>query len=224
MSVGTTALSHLKLASNRTCRENCCAEGLPVTFEGHGYHDFTDYACYKCMWVMLCTDRHTLSVLMLSPAMQACVLQQFFALTVAPLFSFLNKVMFEVWSVWVCTVPSATLFIRVSRHKCVTYIKTLHWTLSDVLLCCNIRGLHTVFLHMLYTTSSLTNLLVPQVNWWSARQFPTIRYAAVSLYFCCRLSFFKSEYMSSLYIIKFPSWCLDCQGVTVVLCSTRTMM
>ena len=49
MSVGTTALSHLKLASNRTCHEICCAEGLPVTLEGHGYHDFTDCACYRCM-------------------------------------------------------------------------------------------------------------------------------------------------------------------------------
>ena len=43
MSVGTTALSHLKLASNRTCHENCCAEGLPVTLEGHFYRDFTDF-------------------------------------------------------------------------------------------------------------------------------------------------------------------------------------
>lgn len=142
----------------------------------------------------------------------------------ALLFLFLNKVMYELWSVWVCTVPSAALFIRVTRQKCVTCIKTLHWTDSDVLLCCNTRRLHTVFLHMLYATSSLTNLRVRQVNWWSARQFPMIRYVAVSLYLCCRLSFFKSEYMSSLYIIKFPSWCLDCQGVTVVVCSTWTMM
>lgn len=224
MSVGTTALSHLKLASNRTCHENCCAEGLPVTLEGHSYCDVTDYARYKRMWVTWLTDRHTLYVLMTSPAIQVHVLQQFFALVVAPLFLFLNKVLYNVWSVWVCTVQSATLFVRVTRQKCVTYIKTLHWTRSDVLLCCNTHRLHTVFLHMLYATSSLTNLLVPQVNWWSARQFPMIRYAAVSLYLCCRLSFFKLEYMSSLYIIKYPSWCLDCQGVTVVVCSTRTEM
>jgi hypothetical protein len=34
-------------ASNRTCRENYCVEGLPVALEGHGFCGFTDYACYK---------------------------------------------------------------------------------------------------------------------------------------------------------------------------------
>jgi hypothetical protein len=55
MLVGTTALSHLKLASNRTCHENWCAEGLPVALEGHGYCDFTD-THLLCMLQMYVSD------------------------------------------------------------------------------------------------------------------------------------------------------------------------
>ena len=54
ISLSTTALSHLKLASSRTCCENCCAERLRVALEWHSYCDFTDYACYEHMWVTWC--------------------------------------------------------------------------------------------------------------------------------------------------------------------------